>query len=78
MADENTGTEPFMTVREMVSEIRIDVKELKEQATRMETARKQLDDHERRIRVTEKWVYGIPLSGFVAAVAAVTTLLTHA
>jgi hypothetical protein len=78
MADEHIGTEPYMTVREMVTEIRIDVKELREQAARMETARKQLDDHERRIRITERWVYGIPLSGFVAVVAAVAALLTHA
>lgn len=68
-----------MTVRDMVIEIRNDVKALQAQASKMEQARQEVKDHEERLRSLETWKYGIPLSGFSAIVAAVIAVLagTH-
>lgn len=61
-ADPRNGHESFLTVREMVTEIRQELKELRAEVA----PRTVTDDHERRIRATERWMYGIPLSGVLA------------
>jgi hypothetical protein len=70
MADDQPHEELFLTVREMVIEIRRDVKDLQATAAQMQEARKKVDDHEKRIRSLEVWKYGIPLSGLIAIIAA--------
>jgi hypothetical protein len=66
------GTEVFLTMREMLTEVRADLKEVK--ATMV--TKEQHDDHETRIRSVEVWVYGIPLTGIIA-VGGVLAALTH-
>lgn len=85
MADEprTNGTDTYLTVREIVMEIRQDVKDLQAQAQQMQAAREhviQLDavvtnDHESRLRTLEAWKYGIPFSGIVAIAAALAAVL---
>lgn len=72
---EPNGHEPFLTVREMVAEIRADVKDLNRKAEHMEEAAQDIRDHEDRIRGLERWKYGIPFSGVLAIVAAITAVL---
>ena len=65
MAEENDA--PFMTVKEMVTEIRQDVKELKIQIDRIDRTgsigtKAELEDHESRLRRIEQWMYGVPLA----------------
>lgn len=72
---EPDGHELFLTVREMVVEIRNDVKELNRKAEHMEAVSQDIVDHEDRIRGLERWKYGIPFSGVLAIVAAVTAVL---
>lgn len=68
---EPNGTEPFLTVREMVSEIRLELKEM-----RAEVAPKDVtDDHEDRIRGLERWAYAIPPAFVLAAGGLVTAFL---
>ena len=79
MADElPNGTEMYMTVREMVKEIRSDVKELKEAAAELQSVRDKVNDQEIRLRAAEKWIYGIPLSGLLAAGAVIAALIRPA
>lgn len=62
MSEAPNGNESFMTVREMVSEIRKDIKEMRADAVSKDSHA----DHERRIRGLEKWKYGIPVSALLA------------
>jgi len=78
MPEQHDNSDLFMTVREMVSEIRSDVKDLKEQAAHMSQAREQITDHEQRMRSLERWKYGIPISGVLAVIGAITALSSHA
>lgn len=71
MSDE---PESYMSVREMVMEIRQDVKALNVKAEQMEAARQDVEDHEDRLRSLERWKYGIPFS-VVAAMSATLTAL---
>jgi hypothetical protein len=77
VTDERNGTETYMTVREIVMEIRADVKDLQRQALELQQARDEVKDHEGRIRSLETWKYGIPLSGIAAIAAAVVAALSH-
>lgn len=66
--------ESYMSVREMVMEIRQDVKALNVKAEQMEAARRDVEDHEDRLRSLERWKYGIPFSVVAAMSAALTAL----
>lgn len=71
MAEQPAAPEDvFLTVRDMVIEIRRDVKDLQASASQMQEARSKVNDHEKRIRSLEVWKYGIPLSGLIAIIAA--------
>ena len=74
MSEPNGASDTFLTVREMVAEIRADVKELNKKAERMEEAREEVEDHEDRLRSLERWKYGIPFSGILAISAAIAAL----
>lgn len=65
----------YMTVREMLSEVRDDVKALRSEVKTINEqgsigTKAELQDHESRIRSLEIWKFGIPVTG-VGAVAAV-------
>lgn len=64
------GTEPFMSVKDMVIEIRADVKELKEAVQALSHVPTQVEDHEDRLRTVERRVWGIPGGLLVAILAA--------
>jgi predicted nucleic acid-binding Zn-ribbon protein len=72
---ETNGNEPFMTVREMVTEIRADLKEVKERQVTKDDFEAQKKDYESRIRSLEKWRYGIPATGLIAVLTAVASQL---
>lgn len=57
-----------MTVRQMVVEIRDDLREMRAELASKETT----EDHEVRIRYVERWVYGIP-PAFLLSVAGIVT-----
>ena len=69
--------EPYMTVRDMVKEIREDVKGLKEAMP----SQAQVADHEDRIRGLERFRYAIPgaavISAGVATVSALAAVFYH-
>lgn len=67
------GNEPFMTIKEMVTEIREDVKELKESVA----PKIDVEDHEQRIRSLEKWRYGTGASLIAALGAAGVAVSQH-
>lgn len=54
--EEGNGSGVGLTVRELVLEVRHDVKQLKETIVTKEEAH----DFESRIRLLERWKYGIP------------------
>lgn len=70
----NDEPESYMSVRDMVAEIRQDVKALNVKAEQMEAARQDVVDHEDRLRSLERWKYGIPFSAIVAVSATLTAL----
>jgi hypothetical protein len=55
-------------LRTLIDEMRILTQELKE-------SRKTDDDHEKRIRILERWMWGLPVS-IVAAMAAAVKAFT--
>ena len=62
MPENSDANAPFMTLRDVVMEIRLDVKTLKEA---LATIPSRVDDHESRIRGLEKKVW-LMLGGAVA------------
>ena len=75
--ENKNGNEPYLTVREMVAEIREDVKDLKAEAIRLASLPDLHRDHETRLRRVEVWLYGVPLSGFLAVGAVVAAIITN-
>lgn len=75
MSDEpktpRNGAEPYMTVREMVSEIRTELKEMREEVA----AKTVTDDHEDRLRRTERWLYALPPTVLIAVGGVVAALV---
>lgn len=74
---EEPGAEVYMTVRQMVAEIRVDVKDLKEEAARLALIPDTTIDHEDRIRGLERWKYTIPPTMLIAVASVVTAVLTN-
>lgn len=69
-----------LSLRELVLEIRQDVKLLDEKIDKIDRdgsigTREDIIDHEGRLRSLEKWRYGIPAVGVVAVVNAVAIWL---
>ncbi len=67
-----------LTLRELVLEIREDVKRLDGKIDKIDRTgsigtREELTDHETRIRHIERWMYGIP----VAALGAIAALVAQ-
>ena len=76
MADEsNSSDEPFLTMRQMVVEIRSDQKEMQAQFSALLQAAEVVVDHEGRIRLLERWKYGIPPAAILAVIALLAPLL---
>lgn len=75
--DSPNGGEPYLTVRQMVAEIREDQKLMQEQLSVLVAAPKIVEDHEDRIRSLERWKYAIPPAGIVALAALLAPLLVH-
>lgn len=75
--EQESGTEVYMTVRQMVAEIRTDVKGLKAEAARLAALPDTAQDHETRLRRIEVWMYGIPVAGIVAISSLAVAALTH-
>lgn len=69
MSDEGgfvvTIRDVYEEMRELTSEVRTLTSELKE-------SRRTDDDHEKRLRVLERWMWGLPVS-ILTAIAAVVT-----
>lgn len=68
-----------LSLRELVLEVRADVKSLDEKIEKIDRqgsigTREDLTDHETRIRRVEKWMYGIPLAGLVSAASIAAAL----
>lgn len=77
---EDYGSPVGLTLRELVLEIRNDVKSLNEKVDKIDRTgsigtREELSDHETRIRHTERWVYAIPASLFIAIASIVAPLM---
>lgn len=69
-----------LTLRELVLEVRADVKSLDEKIEKIDRTgsigtREDLTDHETRIRRVEKWMYGVPLAAAVSLASIVAALL---
>ncbi len=74
MEEENT-TGVGLSMRDLVLEIRQDVKHLELKLELIDRqgsigTRDELRDHETRIRSVERWKYGIPVSMLIAVVTA--------
>lgn len=66
---------PGISLRDLVLEIRQDVKALDSKIEKIDRTgsigtREELSDHETRIRHVEKWMYGIPVAA-IGAIAAI-------
>lgn len=64
MDEQRSGVESFMSVREMVIEIRSDLKQIRHELRQLAPIQEVARDHENRIRglesSTAKWKYSIP------------------
>lgn len=69
------GDESFMSVREMVMEIRTDLKSLNAKVDALDGVEGDIQDYETRLRSLERWKYGIPFSGLAAVIAALIAVL---
>ena len=70
--------EPGLSLRDLVLEIRADVRALDVKVDRLEregTLFTALQDHETRMRSLERWRYGIPVSILIAVITAVAIVL---
>lgn len=68
---EPNGSGVGLTVRELVLEIREDVKDLTQKVETIEVAKTTLEDHEQRLRNVESWKSKIPVVGVLAAIAVI-------
>lgn len=68
---EPNGSGVGLTVRELVLEIREDVKDLTQKVEIIEVAKTTLEDHEQRLRNVESWKSKIPVVGVLAAIAVI-------
>lgn len=59
-------------IHELLIDVRDDVRDLKTHHT---AVTQQLDDHEDRLRLIEKWKYTLPVATFTAIAAAAFSLL---
>ena len=71
-----------LTLRELVLEVRSDVKSLDEKIEKIDRqgsigTREDLTDHETRIRRVEKWMYGVPLAAAISLASIVAALMPH-
>lgn len=59
-----------VTIREVYDEMRELTSELRTLTSELKESRRTDEDHERRIRVLERWMWGLPVSiiGTIAAV----------
>lgn len=69
-----------LSLRDLVLEIRSDVKDVEEKISQLERdgsigTRRELDDHELRLRKLEVWRYGIPVSIIIALGTATAIVL---
>jgi hypothetical protein len=77
VADESNGSEPFLTTRQMVAEIREDQKLMQAQLSVLVRREEVVEDHEDRIRGLEVWKYSIPPTLILAIAGLVTPLVIH-
>ncbi|WP_343955607.1 hypothetical protein [Nonomuraea longicatena] len=59
-----------VTLRQIYEEMRDLTAEVRTLTSELKESRKTDEDHERRLRVVERWMWGLPVS-IIAAVAAV-------
>jgi hypothetical protein len=73
MADEQqpNGQEPFMTTREMVKEVRKDIKALSADMKLLATSQAH-QDHEHRLRSIERWKYSVPVASLTTLISALS------
>ncbi len=67
------GDEAFLTVREMVTEIRTDLKELREEVVTKDVAK----DHESRLRSIELRLYALPATLIIALAGVAGALIDY-
>lgn len=78
---EPNGSGVGLTVRELVLEIREDVRALQDHIDRIDRTgsigtKKELDDHEQRLRDVESWKSKIPVVGIMAGIAVLLEIHT--
>lgn len=68
--------EEFLRILDELREMRREGQDTRDKVTSLvtqaEQLNKQVPDHENRLRVLERWRYGIPAAGVTAVVAAIT------
>ncbi len=81
---DDAGGNANYTIKEMVTEVREDVKRLVSWServdSRLESGQKELDDHEERIRRNEMWRLAIPasiLTAITGSAAAIVVALIN-
>lgn len=74
MADEPTGV--VITFKDMYDEMRKLVVVVQTLTQELKESRDTDRDHERRIRVLERWMWGLPVSIVAAIAAAIKAFLT--
>lgn len=72
MSDEPGFT---VTLREIYEEMRDLTSEVRSLTSELKESRRTDDDHERRIRALERWMWGLPVSILTAVGAVLTALL---
>jgi hypothetical protein len=64
-----------ITIKDIYEEMRDLTSEVRTLASELRESRRTDDDHERRIRVLERWMWGLPVSILTAIAAVVTALV---
>lgn len=72
MADEASGV--VITVRDIYEGVNKLTSEVQSLVYEIRTSKQTGDDHERRLRTLERWMYAIPASLLVAIASAVMTV----
>lgn len=67
MSDDRNGV--VVSLKDMYDELRALVSEVRTLTQELKESRRTDDDHERRIRILERWMWGLPVA-VIGAIAA--------
>lgn len=75
MGTENEPQGVVVTFKDMYNEMRDLLHEVKTLTQELKESRKTDEDHERRLRVLERWMYAIPATLFIAIASIITAIM---